>query len=73
MSYASKEEIDYKRSQRERLGQRIAQIDAELARVYDSLWQCAWGETQKLEQLTDRRNALELERSNKERELETYL
>lgn len=73
MSYASKEEINYKRSQRERLGQRIAEIDAELAKVYDGLWQCAWGEIRRLEQLTDRRNSLELERNNKERELETYL
>lgn len=73
MSYASKEDLTFRRSKREQLGQRIAQIDEELAGVYDGLWQCEWGDTRRLEQLTDRRNALELERNNKERELETYL
>lgn len=73
MSYTSKETLTYRRTQCERLRQRIAQIDAELAGVYDGLWQCEWGDPRRLEQLTDRRNALEQERNNKERELETYL
>lgn len=73
MTYVSKEIITYRRSRCEQLRQRIAQIDEELAKVYDSMWQCAWGDTRRLERLTDRRNALEQERNNKERELETYL
>lgn len=73
MSYISKEEIAFRRAQREQLQRRIAAIEAELGKVYDGLWQCAWGDPRRLEQLTDRRNALEQERNNKERELETYL
>lgn len=73
MSLVSKEVLTFRRAQREQLRGRIAEIDEELAQVYDGLWQCEWGDTRRLEQLTDRRNALELERSNKERELETYL
>lgn len=73
MSYTSKEDLTFRRSRRNQLQQRIAEIDQELAGVYDGLWQCEWGDTRRLEQLTDRRNALELERNNKERELETYL
>lgn len=73
MSLVSKEVLTFRRAQREQLQQRIAEIDEELAQVYDGLWQCEWGDTRRMERLTDRRNALELERSNKERELETYL
>ena len=73
MTYITKETLSYRHEQCDKLRQRIAEIDEELAQVYDGMWQCEWGDTRRLEQLTARRNALEQERNNKERELETYL
>lgn len=71
MTY-NKSVLTFQRELRQKAEQRIAEIDAELAQVYDSMWQCAWGETRKLEQLSDRARSLEQEKISKEYEIETY-
>lgn len=71
MTY-NKSALTFQRELRQKAEQRIAEIDAELAQVYDDMWQCAWGETRKLEQLSDHARFLEQEKISKEYEIETY-
>lgn len=71
MTY-NKSTLAFQRELGQKAVQRIREIDAELAQVYDELWQCAWSETRKQEQLLDRSRSLEQEKACKEFEIETY-
>lgn len=71
MTY-NKDTLTFQRSLRQKAEQRIAELDAELAIVYDSMWACTWEQTRRLEQLKDRARSLETERQSKVREIETY-